>query len=61
MKAMQKLDELEGHLVVEVSRCGKVGGIVDIGVEDGRVKVRATLQRHISAWEDVGAARSWSW
>ena len=41
MKAMQKLDELEGHLVVEVSRCGKVGGIVDIGVEDAGVKVRA--------------------
>ena len=57
---MQKLDELEGHLVVEVSRCWKVG-IVDIGVGDAGVKVRAALLRHIDAWKDVGAARSWSW
>ena len=32
VKAKQRLDELEGHLVAEVSSLGKVGGIVDIGV-----------------------------
>ena len=52
---MQRLDELEGHLVGEVSSLGKVGGIVDISVGDAGVKVRGTLLRHIKAWEDAGA------
>jgi hypothetical protein len=55
VKAMQRLDELEGHLVAEVSSCGKVGAIVDVGVGDAGVKVRGTLLRHIDAWEDAGA------
>ena len=52
---MQRLDELEGHLVAEVSSCGKVGGIVDIGVGDAGVNVRGTLLRHIDACKDAGA------
>ena len=55
---MQRLDELEGHLVAGVpskDNAEESNGIVDIGVGDAGVKVRGTLLRHIDAWESAGA------
>ena len=53
MKAMERLDVLEGHLVANDDRQGNA--IVDIGAGDSEVKVRGTLLRHIEAWEAAGA------
>ena len=56
MKAIGKLDELEGNLVREVCSNSQDKNAVDIGgLEDGEVKVRGTLFRHVEAWEDAGA------
>ena len=56
MKAMGKLDELEGNLVRDVSSNSQDKNAFDIGgLEDGEVKVRGTLFRNIKAWEDAGA------
>ena len=56
MKAIGKLDKLEGNLVKEVCSNGQDGSVVDIGgLDGGEVKVRGTLFRHVEAWEDAGA------
>ena len=58
MKAMERLDVLEGHLVANDDRQGNA--IVDIGAGDSKVKVRDALLRRIEAWEAAGAPRT-SW
>ena len=61
MKAMERLDVLEGHLVVKVPGEGDGGqgnAIVDTGAGDSKVKVLGTLLRHIEAWEAAGAGAS---
>ena len=63
MKAMERLDVLEGHLVARVpgeDDGGRGNAIVDTGAGDSEVKVRGTLLRHIEAWEAAGAPRT-SW
>ena len=63
MKAMEKLDALEEHMVkvpdyAEGRICPRadgVGAFVDTGAGDCEVKVRGTLLRHIEAWEAAGA------
>ena len=61
LKAMEKLDVLEGRLAAGVA-CeddGEQGAaIVDTGVGDAKVKVCGTLLRHIEAWEAAGAGLS---
>ena len=50
MKAMERLDVLEGHLVARVpgeDDGGQGNAIVDTGAGDSEVKVRGTLLRHI--------------
>ena len=58
MRAMERLDALEGHLVARVpgeDDGGRGGAVVDTGAGDSEVKVRGTLLRHIEAWEAAGA------
>ena len=63
MKAMERLDVLEGHLVARVPSeddGGQGNAIVDTGAGDSEVKVRGTLLRHIEVGEAAGAPRT-SW
>ena len=56
VKAMEKLEELEGNLVKEVSSNSEDKNAFGIGgLEEGEVKVRGTLLRNVKAWEDAGA------
>ena len=61
VKAMEKLEELEGNLVKEVSSNSEDKNAFGIGgLEEGEVKVRGTLLRNVKAWEDAGAVLSLS-
>jgi hypothetical protein len=58
LKAMERLDKREGHLVAGVpseDNAEQGNSIVETGVGDAGVKVRGTLLRHIEAWESAGA------
>ena len=56
MKAIGKLDELEGNLVREVCINDQDKNFINIGgLEDEEVKLRGTLFRHVEAWEEAGA------
>ena len=64
MKAMERLDVLEGHLVARVpgeDDGGQGNAFVDTGAGDSEVKVRGTLLRHIEAGSSPSRrSRSWS-
>ena len=60
IEAMEKLDILEGNLVLEASKVdskdsksGEEGAVFDINVVEA--KVHGTLRRNAKAWEEAGA------
>ena len=56
MRAMDKLEALEGNLVKEANKCSEVGNVFAIeGLDDVEAKVHGTLWRNVKAWEEAGA------
>ena len=56
VRAMEKLEKLEGNLVKEVSGNSENKNAFAIGgLDEVEAKVRGTLQRNVKAWEDAGA------
>ena len=56
MRAMDKLDTLEGSLLQEAGKSNEGKNVFAIeGLNEVEVKVHGTLRRNIKAWEEAGA------
>ena len=56
VKAIEKLEALEGDLVVEAAKGEQDGAVFEIGGAGGiEAQVHGTLRRHAKAWEAAGA------
>ena len=54
MRAMEKLESLEGNLVQEAGKSSEDGKVFNIvGLNEVEAKVHGTLRRNAKAWEEA--------